>query len=57
MNDKEPLAHYFLTYKAMPGDPKSNITVDPVYDAAAARAVILAARADHRRHFSGGLPS
>jgi inorganic pyrophosphatase len=45
------LRHYFLTYKAMPGDPKASITVDPVYDAAEARAVITAARIDYGRHF------
>jgi len=45
------LRHYFLTYKTIPGDTKSTITVDPVYDAMAARAVIGAARTDYGRHF------
>ena len=45
------LRHYFLTYKAIPGETKATITVDPVYDAMEARAVITAARADYRRHF------
>jgi len=48
------LRHYFLTYKAMPGDPKTHITVDPVYDAGTARAVIEAARADYARRFASG---
>ena len=48
------LRHYFLTYKAMPGDPKTSITVDPVYDAAVARAIIQAARADYGRRFGSG---
>lgn len=45
------LRHYFLTYKTIPGDAPSTITVDPVYDAAEARAVIVAARADYARRF------
>jgi inorganic pyrophosphatase len=45
------LRHYFLTYKTIPGDTASTITVDPVYDAAEARAVITAARADYARKF------
>ncbi len=45
------LRHYFLTYKTIPGDTAATITVDPVYDAAEARAVITAARTDYRRHF------
>ena len=45
------LRHYFLTYKTIPGDTAPTITVDPVYDAAEARAVISAARADYARHF------
>lgn len=47
------LRHYFLTYKAIPGETKTTITVDPVYDAMEARAVITAARADYQRHFGG----
>ena len=45
------LRHYFLTYKTIPGDAPATITVDPVYGAAAARAVLAAARADYRAHF------
>jgi inorganic pyrophosphatase len=48
------LRHYFLTYKAIPGEAKATITVDPVYDAMEARAVIQAARTDYRRHYGGG---
>jgi inorganic pyrophosphatase len=48
------LRHYFLTYKAMPDDPSAQITVDPLYDAAAAHRVIEAARDDYRRHFARG---
>ncbi len=44
------LRHYFLTYKSIPGE-KSSISVDPVYDAMHARAVIAAAREDYRRRF------
>jgi inorganic pyrophosphatase len=47
------LRHYFLTYKTIPGDTRATITVDPVYDAAEARAVIMAARADYARRFPG----
>jgi len=45
------LRHYFLTYKTIPGDAPSTITVDPIYDAADARAVIAAARRDYGRAF------
>lgn len=45
------LRHYFLTYKAIPGEASSQITVDPVYDAAAARGVLRAARGDYGKHF------
>ena len=44
------LRHDFLTYKSIPGEA-GTITVDPVYDAMEARAVILAAREDYRRRF------
>jgi len=46
------LRHYFLTYKAIPGDERSAITVDPVYDAATARAIVEAARTDYRAYLS-----
>lgn len=45
------LRHYFLTYKGIPGEGSSQITVDPVYDAAEARAVLLAARDDYHDQF------
>lgn len=47
------LRHYFLTYKAIPGEASAKITVDPVYDAAAARGVLRAAREDYAVHFPG----
>ncbi|HZP42742.1 MAG TPA: inorganic pyrophosphatase [Candidatus Binatia bacterium] len=46
------LRHYFLTYKTMPGEAKT-ISVDPVYGAREARAVLHAARADYARRFGG----
>lgn len=45
------LRHYFLTYKAIPGEGAAGITVDPVYDAAQSHWVIRAAQADYRRRF------
>jgi inorganic pyrophosphatase len=45
------LRHYFLTYKTIPGEETARITVEPVYDAAAARRVIEAACADYRARF------
>ena len=45
------LRHYFLTYKTIPGDTVATITVDPLYDAAEAHAIVTAAREDYRRHF------
>ena len=45
------LRHYFLTYKAIPGDASAAITVDPIYDAAQAHAVIEASRSDYHRRF------
>lgn len=41
------LRHYFLTYKTIPGDAKSLISVDPVYAAADAARVLEASRADY----------
>jgi inorganic pyrophosphatase len=35
------LRHYFLTYKALPGDTPNPITVDPVYDAIEARGILV----------------
>ena len=48
------LRHYFLTYKTIPGEAVSKITVDPVYDASLARAVLHAARADYAFQFGTG---
>ena len=47
------LRHYFLTYKAIPGEAANPITVDPVYDAMDARAVLNAARRDYQNEFGG----
>jgi inorganic pyrophosphatase len=49
------LRHYFLTYKSIPGETPSRITVDPLYDAVCARSVIMAARADYDGEFHGRL--
>jgi inorganic pyrophosphatase len=45
--------HYFLTYKAIPGEASAGITVDPLYDAGHARTLIVAARADYESAFAG----
>jgi inorganic pyrophosphatase len=45
------LRHYFLTYKSIPGESSAGITVDPVYRAAEAREVLVAARADYDANF------
>ena len=47
------LRHYFLTYKAIPGETSASITVDPLYDAAAARRVLEASRLDYGERFGG----
>ena len=47
------LRHYFLTYKTIPGESTTSITVDPVYNAIDARAVLNAARADYDVKFPG----
>jgi len=46
------LRHYFLTYKVMPGETANPITVDPVYNAMEARAILNAARADYHAEFA-----
>jgi inorganic pyrophosphatase len=46
------LRHYFLTYKTIPGESAATITVDPVYNAMDARAVLNAARADYIAKFA-----
>ena len=45
------LRHYFLTYKVIPGEAANPITVDPVYNAMEARAILTAARADYQAEF------
>ncbi|MFN8543097.1 MAG: inorganic pyrophosphatase [Candidatus Binatia bacterium] len=45
------LRHYFLTYKAIPGDEAPTITVDPVYGPDDARAVLAAAHRDYCTRF------
>ena len=46
------IRHYFLTYKSIPGESAATITVDPIYDAAQSRAVLLAAQADYEAEFA-----
>jgi inorganic pyrophosphatase len=45
------LRHYFLTYKAIPGEGGTRITVEPVYGAMEARAILNASRVDYRNEF------
>jgi inorganic pyrophosphatase len=47
------LRHYFLTYKAIPGENTGRISVDPVYSAADARRILEASRRDYQRAFGG----
>jgi inorganic pyrophosphatase len=47
------LRHYFLTYKTIPGETAATITVDPIYDVAAAHRVLQASRADYQKRFGG----
>jgi inorganic pyrophosphatase len=51
------LRHYFLTYKTIPGDQRSTITVDPVYGRDQAHAILRAALDDYRQHFQSGSPA
>jgi inorganic pyrophosphatase len=51
------LRHYFLTYKVIPGEEHSTITVDPVYDAEQARHVLIAAHADYEAEFGSDAPA
>ena len=46
------LRHYFLTYKSIPGESTHPITVDPVYRAADAHAVLRASREDYEAEFA-----
>ena len=46
------LRHYFLTYKAIPGETPARISVDPVYGAADARAILRASREDYDAKFA-----
>ena len=45
------LRHYFLTYKAIPGEGDARISVDPVYGAEVARAILSASRRDYQQAF------
>ena len=45
------LRHYFLTYKTIPGDAPSEISVDPLYDVDDAWAVLGASRRDYDAQF------
>lgn len=47
------LRHYFLTYKAIPGESTARITVDPVYGPAVAHQILEASRRDYSREFPG----
>ena len=47
----DQLRHDFLTYKVIPGDQPSVITVDPVYGAMEARGILTAARTDYAHAF------
>jgi hypothetical protein len=40
-----------LTYKSIPGEASSRISVDPVYDAETARRVLEASRRDYQEAF------
>lgn len=48
------LRHYFLTYKAIPGEAPGRIVVDPVFDATTARRVLAASQEDYQDRFGGG---
>jgi inorganic pyrophosphatase len=45
------LRHYFLTYKAIPGEQSATITVDPIYDAMEARGILKASSLDYEAEF------
>ncbi len=45
------LRHYFLTYKAIPGDADARISVDPVYGAESARGILAASRRDYEDEY------
>jgi inorganic pyrophosphatase len=49
------LRHYFLTYKAIPGESSTRITVDPVYGSAIAHQILEASLRDYSREFPGNL--
>lgn len=49
------LRHYFLTYKAIPGESSSRITVDPVYGSDTAHRILEASQRDYAREFPGEL--
>ncbi|HVS32683.1 MAG TPA: inorganic pyrophosphatase [Thermoanaerobaculia bacterium] len=48
----ERLVHYFSTYKMVPGQ-EQDVTIDQVYDADHAHAVVRASMADYQHHFGG----
>jgi inorganic pyrophosphatase len=45
------LRHYFMTYKALPGDADARITVDPVYGGETARGILAASRQDYEGEY------
>ena len=45
------LRHYFMTYKALPGDADARITVGPVYGVEAARGILAASRLDYEGEY------
>ena len=51
------LRHYFLTYKTIPGDTPSQITVDPLYGVDDAHAVLVASRQDYAEQFPSAMRS
>lgn len=48
----ERLVHYFNTYKWVPGE-ESGVVIETPYNAAMARKIVTAARADYRAEFGG----
>ncbi len=46
------LRHYFLTYKTIPGDQRSKITVDPIYGRSEAHRILHAAHQDYADKYS-----
>lgn len=46
------LKHYFLTYKSIPGEEKSNVEISHIYGKEEAMEVIKRSQTDYRKHFS-----